>query len=62
MTLQIVLRQTQTALDMYVRPEHRDDARAKLAEALGTLARQAAAGSDEQQVLAPGFRRRCGRR
>ncbi len=54
-TLQIVLRQAQTALDLYVRPEHRDAARAELARSLGALARDAAAGSDAQQVLLRAF-------
>ncbi len=54
-TLQILLRQADSAVNLYVAARHRDRARADLAAVLGDLARQAVPGSDQQQVLVRSF-------
>lgn len=55
----VLLRQLTTTLDLYVAPEHRQDAAAAAADRLLELARGAAAGSDLQLQLLKGFAARA---
>ncbi|HYN76044.1 MAG TPA: ERAP1-like C-terminal domain-containing protein, partial [Candidatus Limnocylindria bacterium] len=54
-TLQITLRQAQSVIDLYARPEHRDAIRTRMASSLRELVHQAAAGSDHQLALLRAF-------
>ena len=54
-TVQITLRQAQSVIDLYARPEHRDAIRTRLAELLARARPAAPAGSDHQLALLRAF-------
>ena len=54
-TVQITLRQAQSVIDLYVRPDHREATRTRLATALRELVQAAPAASDHQLALVRAF-------